>query len=61
MKVYAVIEKSGMGCEKVIGLYKCTNKAFEVSKKLPFNGAFNNLSRSVEVMKVIGADAQMGD
>lgn len=55
MKVYAVIEKNGLGGEKIVGLFKDSDKAFEVSKERSglFLGAFDHrVSRSVEVIEI---------
>ena len=52
MKVYAVIERSGICNEKIIGLFQDSDKAFEVADKIPYGGLFKGISRSVEVMKV---------
>lgn len=51
MRVYAVIEKGGMGSEKIIGIYKNIDKAFEVAKEITMVGIFND-RRVVEVMEV---------
>lgn len=56
MKVFAVIEKDGTGNEKVIALYSDVNDALEGAKGNGFNFLFRKITRSVEAMKVIGAD-----
>lgn len=54
MKVYAVIERDRFGNEKIKGLYRDVDKAFEVAGlKSKLNWALNGTSRCVEVMKVV--------
>lgn len=53
MKIYAVIETSGINSEKIIGLYKSADAALYVAKRLPRKAFFTNeISRRVEVKEV---------